>query len=193
MRASRWTKEDFRTAAQLGALFVAFGAVIGFFRDREVLTGAVAGALLFGLVVGVGSLAESRSEMTSLKDVEKHVLDDAVELIASVGLGNPLIHSRAIPTMQGDRQTVALFLRGLLARQVILVATRLHEPKHKGSTGETASIGGYIYYAEAEGRLTTAAADAFRCKQQEIIRKLQANGIAPSELKNFRLDPARAS
>jgi len=31
--------------------------------------------------------------LTTVKDIEKHV-DDAVELIASVGLANPLMHCR---------------------------------------------------------------------------------------------------
>ena len=47
--------------------------------------------------------------MTTLPDIEKHVLDDAVELIASVGLGNPLMHTTVLHEMQGDAREVALF------------------------------------------------------------------------------------
>jgi hypothetical protein len=37
-------------------LLVAIGAVIGFRHGHEVLIGTIASALLFGLVIGVGSL-----------------------------------------------------------------------------------------------------------------------------------------
>jgi hypothetical protein len=124
--------------------------------------------------------------MTTLKDIEKHVLDDAVELIAAVGLGNPLMHTTALYKMEGERREVALFLRGLLGRHVILVATRLHARKRPGPTGETASIDSYLEYAEAERVLSATEADAFRSRRKAIIGKLEADGIALEELVTFR-------
>ncbi len=124
--------------------------------------------------------------MTTLPDIEKHVLDDAVELIASVGLGNPLMHTTVLHEMQGDAREVALFLRGLLGRHVVLVVTRLHALKGAGPTGEIASIDSYLHYAEAEGLLAAAEANAFRSKRQAIIGKLEADGIKFSELMSFR-------
>ncbi len=124
--------------------------------------------------------------MTALKEIEKHVLDDAIELIACVGLGNPLMHTTLLHGMQGDQQKVALFFRGLLGRQVVLIVTRLHAPKGVGKTGETASIDSYLHYAEAEASLSATQAAAFRSKRQAIIVKLEAAGIKLSELLSFR-------
>ena len=52
-------------------------------------------------------------DRTTAKDIEKHVLDDAVELIASVGLANPLLHIMLLFQMEGtervnDFETVQL-------------------------------------------------------------------------------------
>lgn len=124
--------------------------------------------------------------MTAFTDIEKHVLDDAVELIASVGVANPLMHTTLVYRMQGDQQKVALFLRATLSRHVVLVATRLHALKEAGKTGETASIDSYLYYAEAEGLLSATEAGAFRLKREAIIGKLEADGIKFSELTTFR-------
>ena len=124
--------------------------------------------------------------MMALSDIEKHVLDDAVELIASVGIANPLMHTTLLYVMQGDEQKVAHFLRRILGRHVVLVLTRLHEPKGGGKTGETASIDSYLHYAEAEGSLSAIEAARFRSKRQAIIEKLEAAGIKFSELVTFR-------
>jgi hypothetical protein len=124
--------------------------------------------------------------MSDLKDIEKHVLDDAIELIASVGLGNPLMHTTVLFQMQGDQQKVALFLRGLLSRHVVLVLTRLHALTQVGKTGDTASIDSYLYYAEAEALLSAEEAAAFRSKRQAVIAKLESAGISFSELMTFR-------
>jgi hypothetical protein len=55
--ATKWTKDDLRQGAQLVAIFVAIGALMGLFSRYGVITGAIAGLLLFGLFIGVGSLA----------------------------------------------------------------------------------------------------------------------------------------
>jgi hypothetical protein len=52
-----WTKEDLANGSKLGAIFVALGGAAGFFRGDGLLIGAITGALLFGFVIGVGSLA----------------------------------------------------------------------------------------------------------------------------------------
>lgn len=65
-------------------------------------------------------------DRTTAKGIEKHVLDDAVELIASVGLANPLMHIMLLFQMEGDAKKLASFLRALLGQHVILVVTRLH-------------------------------------------------------------------
>jgi hypothetical protein len=118
--------------------------------------------------------------MTALSDIEKHVLDDAVELIASVGIANPLMHTTLLYEMQGDEQKVALFLRATLG------LTRLHASKGRGKTRETASIDSYLHYAEAQCSLSAIEAATFRSKRQAIIEKLEADGIKLSELVSFR-------
>jgi hypothetical protein len=124
--------------------------------------------------------------VATFRDIEKHVLDDAIELIASVGIGNPLMHTTVLYGMQGDHKTVGLFLRGLLGRHVVLVVTRLHALKGEGKTGDTASIDSYLHYAEAEALLSAKEAAAFRFKRQAVIEKLEAAGISFSELISFR-------
>jgi hypothetical protein len=57
MARTKWTKDDLRQGAQLAAIFVAIGAVMGLLSRHGVITGAIAGLLLFGLVIGVGSIA----------------------------------------------------------------------------------------------------------------------------------------
>jgi len=56
MARAKWTTEDLPDLAKLGAIFVAFGAVMGLLRGDGIVIGAVAGVLLFGLVIGVGVL-----------------------------------------------------------------------------------------------------------------------------------------
>ena len=58
MARARWTREDVRPLAQLGGMFVAFGAVYGLLRGDGLVLGAIAGVLLFALVMGVGALCE---------------------------------------------------------------------------------------------------------------------------------------
>jgi hypothetical protein len=126
------------------------------------------------------------SQAISLKDIEKHVLDDAVELIATVGVANPLLHTTLVYELEGSNREVALFLRATLSRHAILVATRLHALKQTGPTGETASIESYLHYAEIEGVLSTTQAGVFRSKRKDIIQKLEAAGIPFSDLMIFR-------
>ena len=64
--------------------------------------------------------------MTSLTDIQKHVLDDAVELIATIGVATPLVSTTIAHEMGAERQKIALFLRSALSRHVILVVIRLH-------------------------------------------------------------------
>jgi hypothetical protein len=58
MAMARWSKANLSTMATLGGFFVAVGAGYGLWRDGEIIFGIVAGGLLFGLVIGVGALAE---------------------------------------------------------------------------------------------------------------------------------------
>lgn len=54
----KWSQEDALLMLKLGGIFVVAGIVFGLFRGDGILYGALAGLLLFGLFVGVGSLVE---------------------------------------------------------------------------------------------------------------------------------------
>jgi hypothetical protein len=129
---------------------------------------------------------KAASQIVTLKDIERHVLDDALELIATIGLANPLMNTMRIFELEDPYLAPALFLRTTLSRHVVLVTTRLHALRGIGNTGETASIESYLHYAEVEGALLTAQADIFRSNRQDMILKLEADGIPFAELTNFR-------
>jgi len=57
MAKAKWSKDDVRPMLQLGAIFLVIGAILGLLRGDGWLIGSSAGLLLFGLVIGVGSLA----------------------------------------------------------------------------------------------------------------------------------------
>jgi hypothetical protein len=58
VRRAKWGKDDVRGVAQLGGIFIAMGAAFGLLRGDGVIIGMIAGALLFAIIIGVGSLVE---------------------------------------------------------------------------------------------------------------------------------------
>lgn len=122
----------------------------------------------------------------SFKEIEKHVLDDAVAIVATLGMTTPLLDPMAVHKFGEGKHEAAAFLRATLSRHVILVAARLHAEKGFGQTGATASIDSYIYYAERDGVLLSTQADEFRSGRQRMIAKLEQNGIPFSHLVTFR-------
>jgi hypothetical protein len=56
---ARWSRSDIPDAVQLGAIFVVVGIVFGLLNGNGIIIGALAGALLFGLVIGVGTIVEA--------------------------------------------------------------------------------------------------------------------------------------
>lgn len=59
----------------------------------------------------------------------KHVLDDTVELVRTLGMATPLAGAPL-----EESQGVERYFRSLLARHVILVVLRLHEQPTTGRT-----------------------------------------------------------
>lgn len=57
MARPKWTKDDVRGMLHLGGVFVAVGIVYGLLDGDGVIFGAIAGILLFGFMIGIGSLA----------------------------------------------------------------------------------------------------------------------------------------
>jgi hypothetical protein len=59
MARARWSRSDIPGTVQLGAIFVAVGAVFGLLSGGGIIIGALAGALIFGMVIGVGTIVEA--------------------------------------------------------------------------------------------------------------------------------------
>jgi hypothetical protein len=58
MARARWSKSDIPGAVGLGVIFVAAGVIYGLLRGDGIVIGALAGTLLFVLVIVVGTIAE---------------------------------------------------------------------------------------------------------------------------------------
>lgn len=88
--------------------------------------------------------------MASVNELRKHVLDDALEMMETVGVVRPLVTANiAAPTR--------LFLRRVLTRHVVMVLCRLYEKANTtGPRGVTASINGLL---DAMGKSTQFASD----------------------------------
>lgn len=123
--------------------------------------------------------------MATLADIEKHLLDDAKDLMATIGMTHPLmgIVSEYLPDEQNRK--AYLYLRGTLAKTVVLILCRLFD-RSLGRTGITASIQTYLELARDEGFLSQAAFVDLECRRQDIIEKLERDGIPYGDLKKFR-------
>jgi hypothetical protein len=56
-KAFEWSKTDVVDLSKLGAIFVAIGAVYGLLKEGNPVIGALAGAILFVFMMGIGALA----------------------------------------------------------------------------------------------------------------------------------------
>lgn len=122
--------------------------------------------------------------MVTIEDIRSHVLEDAADLISTVGVVGPLISSDSLKKFGRDREQVAWFLRKLLTRNVLLIVTRLHESSISGRTGETASIDALLNYSK--GSLPDGLIDEFRKRRIAIISDLEAKGTQFKSLYTFR-------
>jgi hypothetical protein len=120
----------------------------------------------------------------TLDDLRRHVLDDASELARTIGMAGPLFR-----TWLGDPEKHAAesFLRRILARQVVLVVARMHEPAcSKGKTGVTASLPGLLTTAVAESVLHAAEKDQYDQEIDALKRDMEREQVPFSELHAFR-------
>lgn len=120
--------------------------------------------------------------MATINDLRKHVLDDAVELMETLGIVTPLATSAAIVA------PAQLLLRRLLTGHVVLVLTRLHEKAGKGQTGITASIDGIleaVAVAKAS-QLNPTEIDGFKARRDTLQKDMQPDGVSFADLHFFR-------
>ena len=118
---------------------------------------------------------------TSVDDLRKHVLEDAIELAETIGVVRPLVTQNIVePTRK--------FLRRVLARHVVLVLCRLYDqPNATGRTGVTASINGLLDAIEkSPGSLTPDDIKKFRAKSDELKNVYESAGGTFDELTVFR-------
>ena len=118
--------------------------------------------------------------MVTLDELRKHVLDDAVELIETLGIVEPLV------TNGRELEPVPHFLRQLLTRHIILVSMRLHENDCSGRTGHTASIDSVLAFAFKKAALSPADISKFRKDKDTIKSGVEVDGFRFSDLRSFR-------
>jgi hypothetical protein len=58
MARSQWSKDDLPWFSKLGGIFIAIWTIYGFLNGDGFVIGAMAGALMFMIVVGVAALIE---------------------------------------------------------------------------------------------------------------------------------------
>ena len=118
--------------------------------------------------------------MASVDDLRKHVLDDAVELMETVGIVTPLVTTANISA------PAQLLLRRLLSRHVILVLTRLHAKAGKGQTGITASIDGVLEAAAKASELSPAEVGGFKIRRAALQKDMEPDGVSFADIHIFR-------
>ncbi|NNM55737.1 hypothetical protein [Acidocella sp.] len=118
--------------------------------------------------------------MVTLDELRKHVLEDAVELIETLGIVEPLV------TNGRELEPVPHLLRRLLTRHIILVSMRLHENDCSGKTGHTASIDSVLKFASQKAALSTAGISKFRKDQDKIKNSVEVEGFKFADLRSFR-------
>jgi hypothetical protein len=118
--------------------------------------------------------------MATVDDLRNHVLDDAVELMETLGIVTPLVTTATITA------PAHLLLRRLLARHVILVLTRLHAPAGTGRSGITASINGVLDAAAKTSLLSTAEVDAFKTRRAALQKGMEPDGVSFADITLFR-------
>ncbi|MGO9721217.1 MAG: hypothetical protein ACLPOA_11665, partial [Methylocella sp.] len=121
-----------------------------------------------------------REQMASVNDLRKHVLDDAVELMETLGMVDPLARRSDLPT------PALRFLRRVLAKYATLVFTRLHTKAGRGPTGITASIDGVLEAAKQSPSFNPAEIVTFQDRREKLLDEMPAYGVSLEQLNLFR-------
>jgi hypothetical protein len=117
----------------------------------------------------------------TVDDLRKHVLDDAIELMETLGVVTPLV-----TTLNVEMTPAQLLLRRLLARHVILVLTRLHAAPGIGRSGTTASIDSVVEAAGKSSLLSPAEIDEFKRRRAALQMDMEPDGVSFAEINLFR-------
>jgi hypothetical protein len=107
----------------------------------------------------------------AVDDLRKHVLDDTIELVETIGVVRPLVMGNIVdPTIK--------FLRRVLAHHVVFVLCRLYDQANTtGRTGVTASINGLLAMEKSPGSLTPDHIEELRTKSEELKNAYENAGI----------------
>jgi hypothetical protein len=123
-------------------------------------------------------------EVILLEHIRQHVVGVAGDMVSTMGLVEPLFSLADLSSLGAEKEHAGRFLRKLLTRNVVLFVTRLHEEAKRGRTGETASIDALLNYAE--GQLAEATIADLKQRRRDLIRDLEAEGVAYKDLYAFR-------
>jgi len=122
--------------------------------------------------------------MVGIEDIRRRVMDDAEDLIKAISFVNPLIVSGQLYKLGVERKPIGEFLRKILARNVVLIATRLHERHGEGRTGHSASIPALLEYSK--GQLPNLMIDAFDSDRKALVDNLERHEISFNDLYSLR-------
>lgn len=118
--------------------------------------------------------------MATVDDLRNHVLDDAIELMETLGVVTPLVTSMNVKT------PAQLLLRRLLARHVILVLTRMHAMAGTGRSGVTASIDGVLEAAAIASLLSPAEIQVLKLRRTALLKDMEPDGVSFADINLFR-------
>lgn len=118
--------------------------------------------------------------MATVDDLRSHVLDDAAELMETLGIVTPLV------TTSNVTAPAQLLLRRLLARHAILVLTRLHAVPGTGRSGTTASIDSVLDAAGRCSLLSVSEITCFKERRAALQKDMEPDGVSFAELNLFR-------
>lgn len=118
--------------------------------------------------------------MATVDDLRSHLLDDAVELMETLGIVTPLVTTVNVKT------PAQLLLRRLLTRHVILVLTRMHARAGTGRSGITASIDGVLEAAAKASMLSVAEIEKFKTQCAALQKDMEPDGVSFADINLFR-------
>lgn len=123
--------------------------------------------------------------MIFLEHIRQHVVGVAGDMVSILGLVGPLVSlDDNFSALGREKEHAGQFLRRLLTRNLVLFVTRLHEPAKSGRTGETASIDALLDYAR--GQVPDEVIADLKQRRQDLIERLEADGVAYKDLYAFR-------
>jgi hypothetical protein len=118
--------------------------------------------------------------MATVDDLRNHLLDDAIELMETLGIVTPLVTTANVKT------PAQLLLRRLLARHVILVLTRMHATAGTGRSGITASIDGVLEAAAKNSLLSATEISQFKTRRAALQKDMEPDGVSFTDINLFR-------